>query len=301
MWYSGGLEISIPPLLKSKIRIKDCIFIKNRGKTGSHLYLTVKSNKSSKLDINKCLFTEGNGPLNIDGYGVAIVVQSKSGNDMKVNIKNSIFANNKRRGLQILQASRISIINCSISNNTGIGMFIKRQSRRKDTVVTAEISRTNFTSNSMALHLWLTLENKNKYQRINIIECQFRNHNIPNKLPTSVTKAIVLIEGTTEYSPCNQEHIVLIENCVFEGSHDVKGDCSSLYIMRMKHVTLKNSNFNNNNCTGIAAIASTIEIENQLNMTSNYGLDGGAIRLESREVVVQANDLSMLTFSPSSY
>ena len=282
-WYSGGLEIAIPSNICSNISIQNCHFTENIGKKGSHMSITICSTKESVIKVSHSTFSKANGPPTVAAYGVALLATTHE-NVVEVTMEKNIFINNRQKGLQILQVNNISIIKCLFSNNVGTGLFIKRNSVSWNNLIT--ITDCDFLENSRALHLLLTVEKEKFSQATRILNCKFKKQVINSMFPPTSIRAIVLIESTNEQANSqsgNRHNRVLIENVIFEDNYEANGDCASLHIANL-NATLKNLNFNNNNCTGIYAIASTLTVNSYLNMTSNYGLHGGAHTLGEQAI-----------------
>ena len=218
-WDSGGMVIQVKtPRFHSTISIHNCSFTRNIGREGSHISIISLNNqhRNCSIFIRNCTFTEANGLPDFFTYGVFL--RSDIINAMKVVIEETRFLNNIQGGLEIKNASNISINNCLISNNTGTGLFIERHTGSR-IIKTIDITNTNFSGNSRALHLLLTIEERSHRQNTIIENCNFKEQVITRALGLqTTTSAVVLIEGKTEcfYArDCHWNNSVKITNAKF--------------------------------------------------------------------------------------
>ena len=161
-----------------------------------------------------------------------------------------VFQNRKRK-------TYITIQNCSFTDNEN-GALAKIDGQSSNYVY---ILKTMFCNNSQALELALS-------QKIHISECKFINHTL---LPQhNDPQTVAYIKDTW---------MVNIQNSTFNGNQGRDKDCSSLYVSHIMNLTLDDTVFYDNNCTGITLSASKMTIQNHLNMTRNSGLLGGAMQL----------------------
>ena len=72
---------------------------------------------------------------------------------------------------------------------------------------------------------------------------------------------------------------IVVKNSSFNGNRGTDKNCSSLYVSGIDNITLDDTVFYDNMCTGIILSASNMTIQNHLNMTRNSGLLGGAMQL----------------------
>ena len=135
------------------------------------------------------------------------------------------------------------------------------------TKTSVNISQTVFCKNSQALEI-ITLS-----EDILINECKFINHTM---LPQhNYPQTVAYIENTLSF----KKGFIVIQNSTFKGNQGKDKNCSSLYVSHIMNLTLDDTVFYDNNCTGIILSASNMTIQNHLNMTRNSGLQGGAMQL----------------------
>ena len=297
---SGGLEIyTTGEHIEMAVYISQCKFKSNEGFLGSHLKVFMKhphivknqprtDRSSAFISISNSVFEEGRGPQK----AVNITVTEKEEN-FNVTIKNSSFTGNRNGAVLISQANLATIDNCTVRDNTGTGIEIHKLLYPFDefqTVISDTNFATNFALNSRALYLNLTWSDDKLDQLILISNCSFYHHE---------TEDVVKIEGT---GILNKNRVV-IEKSRFEKNRKIYGNCSCLHAEDV-NITLDSTIFTDNNCTGVKLTASSILVENWLNMTRNRALSGGAIQMFSKEVIESSSKLyksSTITLGKNSH
>ena len=100
--------------------------------------------------------------------------------------------------------------------------------------------------------------------------------------------------GIKDYENQYTNNKVLIENSHFEENSGIENlKCSSMYVKCIDNITLNDTTFIDNNCTGIVLYASTLKVLNRLNIIRNSGVDGGAIQMRPSLVYVRCRFPSM--------
>ena len=172
--------------------IVSCQFLRNKA---GHLIITTESLQAhvTNLVIKHSSFA-------ITAYHYGVSVEGDEQNNLRVTIQNSNFSSSNQVGLLISKAvyvnitscifangirieyydtsARCRIVNCSVLNNTGVGMIVQFYPSRIIFGIQwlVNISRVAFYNNSRALSL--ISSQLGGYHRTRISECNFTNHRI---------------------------------------------------------------------------------------------------------------------------
>ena len=266
---SGGLEIKSS---HSSSILKICLyksnFSANKGgnSRGSHLFIEIPDNYGTDVNFTDCEFSDGRGDF-------GVLLKSKrpdTKNTMKVMLSRCKFINNDIGGLRIDHVQYVEIDTSWVYNNTrGIDIQKRSTTTQPNKTVTI-ISNTQFSNNSEALCLNITLfREKKASQETQIRNCTFSSHN---------SSSVLCIKG----DPIKryQGNKVHLQGLNFEGNYNVHGNvCSALLLRNLNNVLLEELSFLNNRCTGITLVSSIVTIQGSLNLTGNAALSGGGLKL----------------------
>ena len=148
------------------------------------------------------------------------------------------------------------------------------------------ISKVIFRNNAGAIYLFGG-DNINK--QIRISECSFMNH---------TGHGVITAKNSLNSNRFTKNAIV--ENSSFQRNKEPFDDssCSILDIESIKHFTLSDVHIADNNCTGITIDrATTIFIQNSVNLTRNHGRLGGGLSIKDSNsyiVLVKSSKLSLI-------
>ena len=204
-------------------------------------------------------------------------------------IKDSNFTDNHYGAIALKQINHITVDNCDISRNRGIGIHIDKKADVDNHI---DISRTNFHENSLALFLNITVASLTTEQVTTIRACTFSGNNVTVSNWT-YTAAVVYIKGNQYYESIDAfkrgytNNSILIENSHFLSNHNDGSNCSSLYINNIDSIVLNDTSFTDNRCTGLVLQGSRMKIQNNLNMTNNSGILGGALQMVHKVVPIK--------------
>ena len=285
---TGGIELITGSNVHSKLKITNSRFKYHRG---NHIFHKVKKSYKSSLisiDIMQCEFSQAMGN---NSFAIYLHSEAKSNDLFYVNliIEDSNFTDNHYGAIALRQINHITVDNCIISRNRGIGIHIDKKADIDNHI---NISRTDFHENSLALFLNITVANFISKQVTIIRACNFSGNNVCVSNLT-YTAAVVYIKGNQYYESIDafkrgySNNIISIENSDFLLNHNDGNNCSSLYIHNIDNVTLIDTSFTNNSCTGLVLQGSRMKIQNHLNMTRNAGILGGALRMVRQVVPIK--------------
>ena len=239
----GGLYISqISEKEANRLRLVNCNFTRNRAKTGSHIMIETNKNMKSIDDRNTFLITKCTFMHGIGNNSFGVVFLNQGKKTFNIIIQDSNFTDNENGALAI--------------------------SSYKNTSKTfVNISQTVFCNNSQALDITLSRETY-------ITGCKFINHTLLPRYNNPLT--VVYIK---DYNMIGRYGFIVVKKSFFNGNRGRDKNCSSLYVSGIDNITLDDTVFYDNNCTGIILSASKMTIQNHLDMTRNSGLLGGAMQL----------------------
>ena len=289
--------------------IVSCQFLRNKA---GHLIITTESLQAhvTNLVIKHSSFA-------ITAYHYGVSVEGDEQNNLRVTIQNSNFSSSNQVGLLISKAvyvnitscifanntdgirieyydtsARCRIVNCSVLNNTGVGMIVQFYPSSTRIIFGIQwwvnISRVAFYNNSRALSL--ISSQLGDYHRTRISECNFTNHRILEDRDEQ--RAILNIENG---------HAVILENSIFRGNQGFRAECSAIYL-KSRSLKLKDVQIMDNNCTGITIFNSLVTFINTVELTRNQGLKGGAISLDNSELkFTRSSELKMTNNTSHTY
>ena len=299
--YGGGIELNYH-YIDTKLVIMNCTFERNQAPIGDHIYIyAFNKSKYHNVFITDCTFSQAMG-INEDSYGVFIKSKRVKEYFFNVTIQNSHFTDNGKSALALIQMNIIQIDTCSFRNNTGTAICINKRSV-DNSGAKATICKTEFHGNSRALSLYISINEIESTHRTVIKDCDFSGHILPPADSKSHTTSVLSIEGNPYYNKGEAylegyaNNSIIIENSSFTENrmtYNNDGDCSALYIRNMDNITLDNTNFTNNNCTGIVLQATIVQIRNHILINRNTGLFGGALQL--RRSVIPIKDKKIPVF-----
>ena len=255
----GHIKIYID---RASINIQETLFYNGTDKKGGGLYISqISQEVGNSLRLMNCNFIK-----NRANTGSHIMIETNK-LEKKINtvlITNCTFMHGIGKNTSGVffhkQGENITIQYSNFTDNeNGALAIINSQT-------SINILKTVFCNNSQALELTLS-------EKINISECMFINHTL---LPRhNDPQTVTYIKDTTII----RKGFIVIQNSTFNGNQGRDKNCSSLYVSRIMNLTLDDTVFYDNNCTGIILSASYMTIQNHLNMTRNSGLQGGAMQL----------------------
>ena len=223
-----------------------------------YLHLGLLSSHNSNVNITHSTFNSG-----------AEIKCSKC-NNASVVLQSSTFSN---AGLYLQNVSDVEITDCLFVNNQFEALRVDPLGYRM------MISKVIFRNNARAINL-IGGENINK--EILISECSFMNHTGYGVITT------------------NNRLTVIVEKSSFQRNKGPFDDssCSILDIQSARNFTLSDVHIADNNCTGITIdSATTIIIQNSVNLTRNHGQLGGGLSIKdyiSYIVLAKSSKLSLI-------
>ena len=193
-------------------------------------------------------------------------------NSVSVVLQNSTFSHSIRSALYLRNVSDVEITDCLFVNNQFVALRVDPLGYRM------VISKVIFRNNARAIYL-IGRDNINK--QIRVSECSFMNHT-GNRVITAKNMLIAIVENSS-----------------FQRNKGPFGysNCSILDIQSTTNFTLSDVHIADNNCTGIKINkATTIFIQNSVNLTRNHGLLGGGLSIKDYSYIkfVKSSNLSLI-------
>lgn len=269
------------------------------SKESGHLAINCYEQK-----IDECKYTN-----NVQHIHVIFLNASPKYN-YSIDISNSLFSNgNASKGgtvhmhVQLKKVIRVSttLTNCIFTTNTapvnGSHFFLKTALKIPGIIWSIDIINTSFSEGKCArgIVIWSRLK---KIKKINILfrNCSFNKnqngiielHDVNAKLLNCSFSDNFLNSERKQttavhiYNYKNKGGLHTMNGCKFERNKGMPGRCSSVHLENAHHFTLRNSNFTNNECTGILLESSHMIIQNKNNLIGNIDIEGGALRLDKK-------------------
>ena len=244
--------------------IFNCTFSSNIS-----LYLGLLSSHNSNVNITHSTFNSG---AEISCYycnNVSVVLQSSTFCHAIDNV-----------GLHLQNVSDVEITDCLFANNKFVALLVDPLGYR------TVISKVIFQNNARAIYL---IGGENNNEQIQISECSFTNHT-GNWVIRAKNMNRLTVNRLT----------VIIQNSSFQRNKAFDDlSCSILDIQSTRNFTLSDVHIADNNCTGITIdnAATTIFIQNSVNLTRNHGLLGGGLCIKdyrSYIVFAKSSKLSLI-------
>ena len=188
-------------------------------------------------------------------------------------VQSSTFSHSISGGLYLQNVSDVEITDCLFMNNQFVALRVDPLGYR------TVISNVIFWNNAIAIHL-IGGDSINK--EIRISECSFMYH--------TGYRVITAEDGLA----------VIVEKSSFQRNKGPLDDfsCSILDFQSTRNFTLSDVHIADNNCTGITIdSATTIFIQNSVNLTRNHGRLGGGLSIKdyrSYIVFVKSSKLSLI-------
>ena len=290
---TGGIEVYLGgDYTSTSISILNCTFHKNYGK---HLYVHTKKRKGKEKDLEVFIedSTFSSEAFSNECCDFAITISTLTKKQDKITISNSRFIQNNNYGaLAIRNTNTISITECLFSENGWSQIDVKGEKF----TVNISITNTDFINNTKPLTLELPDNCSVKFS-----DCLFDSSFVYYSEADYFNSALIVTkQDLSESSDDNDE--VILQNSNFTNHMGKDGNCSSI---RLSHVTitLDSVNIENNNCTGIIALASTIKFRKTTNLLNNNGLQGGGLQLRrgqslsrefSRIIILQRSSVRII-------
>lgn len=306
-----GAGIHMLNKYSTTVNITDSIFEKNEAENGSNFYFSNFgssdfSSTTYTIHIANCVFTQTFSRVG-DSFGV--MIQSLVNNAHKivdVTIIETKFTDNKNGGVVIYNARSVFIKQCLFANNSGTGMQLtkaKNQWYEHTEELTLSISQTRFLYNVKALVLYIMLETFNDKAKTIIGSCLFA-HNYAQPLNSKPAAAVYIQGNLGSYMISAldnkvilygyyKNNMITIQDSTFE-NNSCAANCSALYLHNADNVTIDNTSFVDNSCSGIILRGSFMTIRSKLNLTQNHGITGGAVSLQHTFLINKRDDLPPL-------
>ena len=257
----GGLYISqISEKVGNRLRLVNCNFTRNRARTGSHILIETNKNMKRIKDRNTFNITNCTFMHGIGNNSFGVVFRNRGRKIFIITIQYSNFTDNENGALAI-------------------------RSYNQSSKTSVNISQTVFCKNSQALDIILS-------RKTYISECKFINHTLLPQYNNPLT--VVYIK---DYKMIGRYGFIVVKNSSFNGNQGRDKNCSSLYVSGIDNITLDDTVFYDNKCTGIILSASNMTIQNHLDMTKNSGLLGGAMHLRHMLIPLPGATLLRKIFS----
>ena len=297
-----GVSVTYSRSSNCNFSIICCQFFRNRIGLYARM-LTRSTDVTNFIVIKNSSFTttERFGAVIQKNLGVIIQNSNFTSSTLEVNaaisvhITGCIFANNiDGIYIEYLDASalvnRMSIVECLVLNNTGIGVRILFGTYDEFCI---NISRVTFYNNSRALNA-ISILTTPLTGVIKISECNFTNHRILED--GSQQRAILSVENI--YSA------VIIEKSSFRRNQGFRAECSAIYL-KSASLELENVEIRDNNCTGITSDSkSHLTLINTVELIRNQGLQGGAMSILAKDLglrFTRSSKLKMINNTSHTY
>ena len=295
---SGFSVVDEKTIKRVSVTLKNSRFHSNRAQNGSNLLIhSSRSNGTTDIQIHNCTFSNGSSTR----YGGAVYIffdytsNPPEKSELRILLTYCTVVNNSAvengGGLYYeYQKAEIGLLMITDSvfkanNASAISYFGQTSEKPKSYFnMSFTVSRSNFTRNSAStfggggIHIYFT----RYWASVRCEESSFTG----STAPMSGRGAAISVTGVGDLKkkknvPTKELEFKSNSFTLSKGGPDEHKHCSTFYL-ESANVTLINSNFTENNCTGLHANGSTVTIKGTVHFRNNIAHTGGAIRLSRK-------------------
>jgi predicted outer membrane repeat protein len=259
--YAGGIDIYLKTRRRVHIKFQLVTLENNSGYDGGNVaitYTTLHDGWNSSVTFISCNFSRGTAAHRGGGIFFEAMLKNRQPlnsphNQLVLEVTHSVFTENKAK-------------------TVGGGMYLQvHENQNLTALAEANFTNCNFTGNIVT--------------RPNSAQGGFAAHVVNFKLPGSVPHHL-------------PQYGITFAECLFQyNGPSVRNPsslgCGVLYISENGRTILKNVNISHNNCTGLAAAQSTVEIYGNITIHNNTGFNGGGVLLCANSVMFITKGVQM--------
>ena len=260
---SSSIHVMVGNNVNISLNLNKCTFDNN----GSVQFNFTRLRASETIWKHKVIITDSNF-MGFGDYGIKFVTHFAD-NNFKVVVNRSIFMKYRKKAVCLYNIKKITIANCII-NSSRIGISIIKNSSRNPLGGKQEILNTSLSYNSKAIDIELKIENHTTILQ----NCIISLNNI-TRYQDDEDNDMAAVSLKSDYKILTN---VVIKNSYFEKNYDSSLSCSALKAYLID-VSIQDSYFRYNNCTGIFLTGSHLSILGTLKIVGNLGKLGGGVKL----------------------
>lgn len=259
--YAGGLDVYLDTKNIIKIVLYNVFFYDNSGYDGGNIALTYTTHDSwwkSSITISSCVISGGKAA----NYGGGLYMEA-------IQAKGTPYKDTTLNSPPIL----LEILNTKFSNNianhSGGGIYLQiHESQNLTSKAKITIVSCNFTNN--------TVNSSQSGTALHLV-----NYHLPGSVAHTVPQYLVIINDS-KFS----------ENGFNKDVESSLG-CGTVYIADNAETEIYDSQFIQNECSGIVAIQSTLVFYGLINITENKAYNGGGLMLCANSIMYMTNEVDV--------